>query len=240
MILCTSEPGSQLESTRRVKGEYCVSAWLCWWVLTLCAWSWSWSWLLEDVKVSNRTPANANADRPPLQMVPGHNEGENRNAQLAVNRQPSPRPAFAELRNAAGCARTFAAVALAIDSVLRPIDEGTRDGDLPNRMDAPIVIIESKPPAINVKFTSPFEHVRDEAFQAKDRDAPVDPTLAEETDVFAVGSGGLRYATVMTSARYPSSKSEKDVWIVNPAKSETALSRIAASVSFLVIACCIH
>jgi hypothetical protein len=133
-------------------------------------------------------------------MVPGHSDGEKRNAQLAVNRQPSPRPAFAELRKAAGCARTFAAVALAIDKVLKPIDDGTRDGDLPNRMDAPIVINESKPPAISVKFTSPFEHVRDEAFQDRDRDAPVDPTLADEMDVFAVGRGGLRYTTVTASA----------------------------------------
>lgn len=125
-------------------------------------------------------------------MVPGHNDGEKRNAQLAVNRQPSPRPAFAELRRAAGCARTFAAVALAIDNVLKPIDDGTSDGDLPSRTDAPIVIKESKPPDISVKFTSPFEHVKDEAFQDKDRDTPVDPTLADAMEVLAVGKGGLR------------------------------------------------
>ena len=126
-------------------------------------------------------------------MVPGHSDGEKRNAQLAVKKQPSPRPAFAELRKAAGCAKTFAAVALAIDSVLKPIEDGTRDGDLPNRTDAPIVINESKPPDISVKFTSPFEHVREEAFQDRDRDAPVDPTLADGLEaVLAIGRGGLR------------------------------------------------
>ena len=128
-----------------------------------------------------------------MQIVPGHSDGEKRNAQLAVKRHPSPRPALAELRKAVGCAKTFAAVALAIDSVLKPIDVGTRDGDLPSRTDAPIVINESKPPATSVKFTSPFEHVRDEAFQDKDRDAPLEPTLADELeDVLAVGKGGLR------------------------------------------------
>jgi hypothetical protein len=126
-------------------------------------------------------------------MVPGHNDGEKRNAQLAVNRQPSPRPAFVELRKAAGCAKTFAAVALAIDSVLKPIDEGTRDGGWPIRIDAIIVINESRPPEISVKFTSPFEHVRGETFQDTDRHAPVDPTRADELeDVLAVGRGGLR------------------------------------------------
>ena len=143
----------------------------------MCVWSWLWSSRADAVRASNITPAKVKAERPPLQMVPGHSDGEKRNAQLAVSRHPSPSPAFAELRKAAGCARTFAAVALAIDSVLKPIDDGTRDGDLPSRTDEPIVINESKPPEINVKFTSPFEHVRDEAFHDRDRDAPVDPAL---------------------------------------------------------------
>ncbi len=133
-------------------------------------------------------------------MVPGHSDGEKRKAQLAVKRQPSPRPALVELRNVAGCAKTFAAVALAIDSVLKPIDDGTRDGELPSRTDAPTVINESKPPEISVKFTSPVEHVRDEAFQDKDLHAPVDATLADgREDVFAVGKGGFRN-TVTASA----------------------------------------
>ena len=152
--------------------------------------------------MSNKTPAKANAERPPLQMVPGHSDGEKRKAQLAVKRQPSPRPALEELRNVAGCAKTFAAVALAIDSVLKPIDDGTRDGELPCRTDAPTVINESKPPDISVKLTSPVEHVRDEAFQDKDLHAPVDPTLADgREEVLAAGKGGLRNTTVTASAR---------------------------------------
>jgi hypothetical protein len=192
MMLCTSEPGSQLESTSRVKGEYCVSAWLWSCFLTLCAWSWLWSCPLEDEdRVSNMTPAKASAERPPLQMVPGHNAGEKRNATLAVNIQPNPRPTFAELRKVAGCAKIFAAVALAIDSVLKTTDDGTSDGDLPNNTDAPIVINESMPPAISVKFTSPAEHVRDEAFQVKERGEIVDPTLVDGLDFEDVGSGGF-------------------------------------------------
>ena len=156
-------------------------------------WSWLWPSWADAVKASNITPAKAKAERPPLQMVPGHSDGEKRNAQLAVKKQPSPRPAFVELRKAAGCAKTFAAVALAIDRVLKPIDDGTRDGDLPSRTDEPIVINESKPPEINVKLTSPFEHVRDEAFHDRDRNAPADPALADELeDVLAIGKGGLR------------------------------------------------
>ena len=147
--------------------------------------------------MSKNTPAKANAESPPLQMVPGHSAGEKRNAQLAVKRQPSPRPAFSGLRKAAGCAKTFAAVALAMDKVLKPIDDGTRDGDLPNKTDTPTVTNVSMPPAIKVKFTSPVEHVRDDAFQVNDCDAPVDPTRA---DALEVGSGGLRYNTVTARA----------------------------------------
>lgn len=159
----------------------------------LCAWSWLWSWLLEDEdKVSNRTPAKANADKPPLQMVPGHNAGEKRNAQLDVRRHPRPRPAFAELRKVAGCAKMFAAVALAIDSVLKTTDDGTRDGELPKSTDEPMVIKESMPPAMSVRLTSPVEHVRGDAFQVKDRGEIVDPTLVDGFDGEDVGSGGLK------------------------------------------------
>jgi hypothetical protein len=138
------------------------------------------------------TPATDSADRPPLQIVPGHRSGEKRNAQLAVNKHPSPRPAFAGLRSAAGWAKMFAAVALAIDRVLKPTDDGTRDGDVPKRTDEPMVTNESRPPEISVKFASPVEQVRDEEFQVKDRDAMVDPTLVEGVDVDDVGRGGCK------------------------------------------------
>lgn len=41
-------------------------------------------------------------------------------------------------------------------------------------------------------------------------------------------------------AKYPRIRSDIVVWIVKPAKSSNADREIAASVSFLFIACCIH
>lgn len=158
--------------------------------------------------MSKITPANASAERPPLQIVPGHNAGEKRNAQLDVSRQPSPRPALAELRKAAGCANTLAAVAVAIERVLKPIDEGTREGEVPKMTDTLIVVNVRMPPAIRVKFTSPVEHVSDDAFQVKDCEEDIDPTRAADLDV---GSGGLRYRTVTARAMYPRTKSKSDV-----------------------------
>ena len=102
-----------------------------------------------------------------------------------------------ELRKAAGCAKTFAAVALAIDKVLKPIDEGTRDGDVPNKTDTLIVVKVRMPPAIRVKFTSPAEHVSDDAFQVKECDEPIDPTRDADLEV---GSGGFRYKAVTARA----------------------------------------
>jgi hypothetical protein len=153
--------------------------------------------------VSNMTPAKPNADSPPLHMVPGHSAGEKRKAQLAVSRHPSPRPALAWLRKAAGCAKRFAAVALAMESVLRMTEVGTRDGDLPITTDEAIVTKERTPPERRVRFTSPVEHVKDEAFQVRDRGAELDPILADGLDEgpLGVGSGGFKHVTAMASDR---------------------------------------
>lgn len=118
--------------------------------------------------MSKITPANANAESPPLQMVPGHNVGENKNAQLDVSRQPSPSPALADWRRVAGCAKRFAAVALATDNVLNTIEVGTMDGDLAWKMEAQIVASESNPPARRVRLTSPADEVKEEAAQVID------------------------------------------------------------------------
>lgn len=140
------------------------------------------------------TPANANAERPPLQIVPGHSAGEKRKAQLAVNRHPRPRPAFAGLLRDAGDAKRFAAVAVAIDKALKMIDEGTKDGASPCNRDPPMVTRDSIVPERSVKFTSPVEQVKDEAFQAREF-ATADPTFAvglAVEGVCDVGRGGFR------------------------------------------------
>lgn len=140
------------------------------------------------------TPANANAERPPLHMVPGHSAGEKRKAQLAVSRHPRPRPALAGFLRAAGDAKRFAAVAVAIDSVLKMIDEGTKDGASPCSKDPPMVTRDSIAPERSVKFTSPVEHVKDETFQARGF-AAVEPTFAvglAVEGVCEVGRGGFR------------------------------------------------
>lgn len=156
------------------------------------------------------TPAKPNADNPPLHMVPGHSAGEKRNAQLAVSKHPSPRPAFVGFRSVAGCAKTFAAVALAIESVLKMTEVGTRDGDLPITTEEATVTKERTPPESRVRFTSPVEHVKDEEPQVS---AALDPDLADDLDEgpLGVGSGGFRHDTAIASDRYPRSKSAVDV-----------------------------
>lgn len=138
------------------------------------------------------TPANASADSPPLNMVPGHKAGENKNAELAVRRHPSPKPVFAELRRVPGCAKRYAAVAVATESVLKMSDVGKMDNDLACKIDARMVTKESKTPARRVKLTSPVEQVKDETAQVIDW---------EEGFPLDAGSGGLRKTTVLIRAR---------------------------------------
>ena len=149
------------------------------------------------------TPAKPSADNPPLHMVPGQSAGEKRNAQLAVSRHPSPRPAFEGLRKVAGCAKRLAAVALAIESVLKMTEVGTRDGDLPITTEEAMVTNERTPPERRVRFTSPVEHVKDDAFQVRDRGEELDPILADGLDegLLGVGSGGFKHVTAMASDR---------------------------------------
>lgn len=137
--------------------------------------------------MSNITPANAKADKPPLQIVPGHNAGEKRKAQLAVKRLPNPRPAFTGLRRDAGWAKRFAAVAVAIERMLKTTDVGTSDGGWPSKIDAPMVTRKRMPPETRVRFISPVEHVKDEAFQLKACAVAVDFAV-----LFEFGRGGLR------------------------------------------------
>lgn len=136
------------------------------------------------------TPANASADSPPLQMVPGQREGENRNAELAVTRQPSARPAFVVLRKVAGCAKKLAAVAVAIDNVLKKTDLGIKS-DFDCTTDANTVTRESTPPAIRVKLTSPLELVKGEAVRI---------AVWLEDRPLEVGSGGCTKITLMARA----------------------------------------
>lgn len=140
------------------------------------------------------TPAKPSADNPPLHMVPGQSAGEKRNAQLAVSKHPSPRPAFAGFRSVEGCAKRLAAVALAIESVLKMTDVGTSDGDLPITTEEAIVTKERTAPERRVRFTSPVEHVKDEAPQ-------VSAALDLEEVPLGVGSGGSRHVTAIASDR---------------------------------------
>lgn len=140
--------------------------------------------------MSNMTPANASADSPPLQMVPGQSEGENRNAELAVTRQPNARPAFVVLRKVAGCAKQLAAVAVAIDNVLKKTDLGIKS-DFDCATEVKTVTRESAPPAMRVKLTSPLELVKGEAVQV---------VVWLEDRPLEVGSGGCTRTTLMARA----------------------------------------
>jgi hypothetical protein len=90
-----------------------------------------------------------------------------------------------------------------MESVLKMTEDGTRDGDLPITTEEAIVTKESIPPERRVRFTSPVEHVKDEAFQVRDRGAALDPILATGLDdgPLGVGSGGFKQVTAMTSDR---------------------------------------
>ena len=148
--------------------------------------------------VSYNTARNESAERPPLQTVPGHTEGENRNEQLAVVRQPRARPALLWLRRASGVENRIDAAIAATVKVVSVIADAEIVGGDETSIDERTVKMAKITPAASVVVVSPTELVSGdvaEEFMPSDRnrDHGVDPDVGEggfEIVPDTLGSGG--------------------------------------------------
>lgn len=164
--------------------------------------------------VSYKTLKNDRAERPPLHTVPGQSDGEYKNEQLAVIRQPRAKPALLSLRSVEGLENRTADAIEATASVMSIIDDAEIDGAVDSITDATTVKIARIVPLTTVMSTSPAEQVSGDAAErlvlpALLRDHGVDPDTGEpafELDLDAaatakVGKGGGNTRTEVASAR---------------------------------------
>lgn len=104
-------------------------------------------------------PRKERADKPPLQIVPGHKDGEKRNEQLAVVKQPRASPALFRLLKVLEVERVMHAVKDA--AVLKPRISVGVDTVVPARPNstASPVMMASKRPDARVMFVSKSEPI---------------------------------------------------------------------------------
>jgi hypothetical protein len=153
--------------------------------------------------VSYRTARKESAERPPLQTVPGQREGENRNEQLAVVRQPRARPALLWLRRASGEENRIDAAIAATVNVVSVIAEAEMVGGDETSMDERTVNMARITPAASVVVASPTELVSGDAAEElmpsdRNRDHGVDPDDGDggfDTVPDTLGKGGCRNRT---------------------------------------------
>lgn len=166
------------------------------------------------LSVSYNAAKNASAASPPLHTVPGQSDGEKRNEQLAVTRQPRARPALLWLRRVEGWENR---IAIAIEATARmmskrDIDE-SRGGTKVN-VDARTVSKADPIPPRSVMSTLIGELISEDDMEAVglldlDRDHTVDADVGENVAARGLavevdardGRGGGRASIEAASAR---------------------------------------
>lgn len=222
--------------------EWPSTGWLC--ICALCAWSCTWlsrslSATLEDA--SYKTPIYDNAERPPLQIVPGQRDGENKKAQVAKRKQPNPRPALCWLRRDEGCAKKIAATEEAIDRVLNAIAVSVMGGDVERIPEETTAKVAVRMPAARVMLPSAGQATRGDA-ATNDQDvldvAVVGSGVACELEDAREGNGEGNRIREHANARYPVTRSEEAALNVMPEKSRSAASTTTKSDAFLAFVVC--
>lgn len=176
-----------------------------------------------------------------MQIVPGHRDGENRNAQIAKREQPRPRPALCWLRRDEGRAKKIAATEEAIERVLNAIAVGVMGGDVERSPEDTMVRIAITMPAASVMFPSVGQDTRGDVATSDQGGLDVAVGVSAvpcELEAAREGRGEGKRSTEHAKARYPVTRSENAALNVIPEKSSNAASTTTKTEAVRVFKVC--